>query len=287
MKRLVSLAAASLMCGAAVLGTTGIASASNVHTTPARMNVTQPGGPMVRVKGFTPFPTISENWSGYGVVSKKPFTSVASTWVEPTVKCTGAAHQMTSNWVGLDGFNDQTVEQDGTGAWCGGPSHLTPMYNAWIEMYPLPEVNVFKVNAGDIIQASVNYSTGGNFTLTVTDATRGVSKSVTDQCASCTRASAEWIIERPAYCNNAFTRCDLYALPNYGTTTMSGDTASLNGGPVENANRFGAINISMIQPLKKGFITLDTVSQLDKAAFTATYDRSGTIVPIQLGPDHR
>jgi Peptidase A4 family len=284
MKRLVSLAAAGVMCGAAVLGTTSIASAS-IHTTPARMNVSQPGGPMVRATGFTPLSTYSENWSGYGAVSKQQFTSVSSTFVEPSIKCTGAAHQMTSNWVGLDGFKNQTVEQDGTAAACDGTTHMTPTYTAWIEMYPLPEQIVFKVSAGDIIQASVNY-TGGQFVLSVTDATSGRTKTVSDGCATCARASAEWIIERPAYCNSAFTKCALFALPNFGTSTMAGDTASLAGGPVENANRFHAVNIAMIQPLKKGFITLDTVGALDRSSFTATFDRSGTPVPITLGTKH-
>jgi hypothetical protein len=258
MKRLVSLAAAGVMCGAAVLGTTSIASASSVHTTPARMHIAQPGGPMVRVPGAGGFPTISENWSGYGVVSKNAFNSVQATWVEPTIKCTGVAHQMTSNWVGLDGFNDQTVEQDGTSAWCGGPSHTTPMYVAWYEMFPASSANVFKVNAGDIINASVNY-TGGNFVLTVSDATRGVS--------------------------HTFTRCDLFALPNFGTSTMSGDTASLNGRPAESMGHLGAIPISMIQPLNKGFISLDTVNATSGTSYIAQWDRSGTIVPIQLGPN--
>jgi Peptidase A4 family len=284
MKRLVSLAAAGLMCGAAVLGTTSIASASSIHTTPARMHIAQPGGPMVRVPGAGGFPTISENWSGYGVVSKNAFNSVQATWVEPTIKCTGVAHQMTSNWVGLDGFNDQTVEQDGTSAWCGGPSHTTPMYVAWYEMFPASSANVFKVNAGDIIDASVNY-TGGNFVLTVSDATRGVSHTFTGACTNCTRTSAEWIIERPAYCNAAFTRCDLFALPNFGTSTMSGDTASLNGRPAESMGHLGAIPISMIQPLNKGFISLDTVNATSGTSYTAQWDRSGTIVPIQLGPN--
>jgi hypothetical protein len=285
MKRLVSLAAAGVMCGAAVLGTTSNASASSIHTTPAHMSVAQPGGPMVRVKGAGGVTTISENWSGYGVESNKPFTSVHASFAEPTIKCTGVAHQMTSNWVGLDGFADQTVEQDGTSAWCGGPSHTTPMYVAWYEMYPAGSVNVFKVNAGDIIDASVNY-TAGNFVLTVADETRGVSKTDTAACTNCTRASAEWVIERPAYCNDAFTRCDLFALPNFGTSTMSGLTASLNGGPVKNASHFGADSIDMIQPLNKGFISLDTVGPLTAASFSAQWDRSGTIVPITLGTRH-
>jgi hypothetical protein len=43
----------------------------------------------------------------------------------------------------------------------------------------------------------------------------------------------------------------------------------------------------MIDPLKKGFISLDTVSALNPASnsFTATWDRSGSQTPITFGPE--
>ncbi len=73
-------------------------------------------------------------------------------------------------WVGLDGFKDKTVEQDGTFATCGGKNQRTPLYVAWYEMYPAGSVLVFPVSAGDEIQPSVTYAAGA-FTLTVTDVT--------------------------------------------------------------------------------------------------------------------
>jgi hypothetical protein len=85
--------------------------------------------------------TISENWSGYAVSSgKKQYNYVNSTFVVPTVTCTGVADQWTSNWVGLDGYNDGTVEQDGTAEWCGGSGDTTPKYEAWYEMFPANSV---------------------------------------------------------------------------------------------------------------------------------------------------
>jgi hypothetical protein len=111
------------------------------------------------------------------VTGKKPYTYVHSTFVQPTITCPGVADQYTSNWVGLDGYNDETVEQDGTAA-----------------------------------------------------------------CSSCERASAEWIVERPALCNNALTKCFITELADFGTSTMSGDGKS----------------------------------------FTATWQEPGTTVPISL-----
>lgn len=50
--------------------------------------------------------------------------------------------------MGLDGFNDATVEQDGTFAYCSGPQSTKPVYKAWYEMYPSNSVNVFTVHRG-------------------------------------------------------------------------------------------------------------------------------------------
>ena len=135
------------------------------------------GSPMIRAT-TTSFglPTISENWSGYAATSSEPFTFASTKFVQPTVSCVGSPQYVyTSNWVGLDGFNDQTVEQDGTSGHCNVYSGL-PDYYAWIEMYPVPTVREFNVSPGDVIEASVAYSTGGVFTLTVSDATSGMSQ---------------------------------------------------------------------------------------------------------------
>ena len=46
-----------------------------------------------------------------------------------------AEDQITSNWVGLDGFGNSpaTVEQLGTISWC---FQGTPTYFTWYEMFP-------------------------------------------------------------------------------------------------------------------------------------------------------
>jgi Peptidase A4 family len=133
------------------------------------------------------------------------------------------------DWAGLDGYNTDTVEQDGTFAHCGGSGNTTPKYEAWYEMYPANSVNVFAVHAGDIIDASVSYASG-LFSLTVSDLSTGKTSTTTATCSSCARASAEWIIERPELCNNAGTKCFLTELADFGTSTMSGNEAQVTGG---------------------------------------------------------
>lgn len=283
MKRLISLAAAGLMCGGVMLGASGVAGAATSGRV-AHAPV-QPGGRMIRVPGHgTGLPTVSLNWSGYAAVSKKPFTSAQTTFVQPAGKCPGIRLQATSNWVGLDGFNDGTVEQTGTSIQCIGKNHTTPLYRAWFEMFPKGSVNVFAVKPGDIIHASVHFA-GGKFTLSIADLTSGKSHTTVAPCASCQRSSAEWIIERPAFCaNQACTKAVLAELLNFGKTSMSNATASVAGGPVRNVGAFQNFAISMINPLPRGFISLDTVSPLSGPSFSATWDRHGTPVPLTLGP---
>jgi Peptidase A4 family len=280
------LAAAALTGAACFTGLTGAASAA-VTSTAAAANVPVPGGPMVKANsapGHSQATTISENWSGYAATAgKKQFTYVHSSWVVPAITCPGVANQWASEWVGLDGYNTPTVEQDGTDGHCGGAGNTTPKYEAWYELYPADSVNVFAVHAGDIIDASVSYA-NGEFTLAVSDLSTGKTSSTTAACADCARASAEWIIERPALCNNALTNCFLTELADFGTTTMSGDEAQVTGGNVKGVAGFTNFPIDMVDPVSGGgFISLDTVGALSGKSFTTTWDRSGNTVPIDLG----
>src|ERR1700733_4377599 len=258
-----ALAAAALTGAACLTGMTGTASAAVVAGIPTADNIAHPGGPMVSAAG-SGSTTVSLNWSGYAVTSKKLFTYVHTTFVQPAITCTGVADQWTSNWAGLDGYNSDSVEQDGTFAHCGGTDNMTPKYEAWYEMFPANSVNVFAVHPGDIIDSSVTYdSTSGNFTLTISDLSTGKSSGTTAQCSTCERTSAEWIVERPELCNNAGTKCFLTELADYGTTTMSGDEAQLTGGNIKGVNGFNNIPIDMVDPVTGGgFISLDTVGAI-------------------------
>lgn len=66
----------------------------------------------------------------------------------PALTCT-AEDRVTSEWVGLDGATDTTVEQDGTASQC---FEGTALYYSWYEMYPAGTVEVgMSVAAGDTI----------------------------------------------------------------------------------------------------------------------------------------
>ena len=147
-------------------------------------------------------------------------------------------------------------------------------------MFPAGSVNVFKVKPGDTIDTAVKFS-GGKFHISIADATSGKSFSISKACATCERASAEWIIERPALCNNSGTKCILTALANFRTATMGKAQARLAGGKVKGIGGFNNIPIFMVHPLKSGgFISLVNVSGLSGPNFQVPWDRSGSPFPI-------
>ena len=165
---------------------TSVAAASPLHG----------GLPIIRDSGAGE-PTISTNWSGYAVTASSPFTYASTTFMQPSIKCTGQKYEDDSVWVGLDGFDNSTVEQDGTSADCTRASgYKSAKYQAWYEMYPGPSANVFDVAPGDTITASVTYDASENYDLTVTDTTSGATYTEVATCSTCARDSAEWIIER-------------------------------------------------------------------------------------------
>jgi Peptidase A4 family len=163
----------------------------------------------------------SLNWSGYADTSSTStaddFTYVSGRWRIPAPTCPSYPYERqgayVDNWVGLDGFSDGTVEQLGTAAQC---FEGVLSYYVWYEMYPAGTIeegtascisdDVNCPQPGDQIGASVNVTPGtdgnDNYTLSLTDYTRPQeSFSVTTSCAAatCTDASAEWVVERPAY----------------------------------------------------------------------------------------
>ena len=249
---------------------------------PVAASASQHSGPMLRARGI---PAVgSLNWSGYAVTkSDAPFTYVHSRFVQPSITCYGVKDQVMSAWVGLDGYDNGTVEQDGIAAACKGPHHLTPVYYGWYEMYPENSVAVFPVTPGDVIDTVVSYA-GGTFSLTVSDLTSGRSKTHMATCAECGRTSAEWIVERPASCKTVdpFSGCFIDALANFGSVTMTQNTVQVAGGKVSAITAYPRHKMVIVDPESTGLKQLDAVSALGGQSFTIGWLANGKPVPIEL-----
>jgi hypothetical protein len=192
------------------------------------------------------------NWAGY-IAAGGVYSSVSASWVVPTVTCAAGANTNSSQWVGIDGVSDETVEQDGTYANCNG---ATPVYGAWYEMLgdDSPAVDYgaqvdlpagHPVSEGDSITASVTVTGGENWILTIDDTTKPWTYTIPITFAGTQQSSAEWILERPALCDESGD-CTLTTLADFGTMTFSNATADAGSG----AQSPGALDAAPAQMLR-------------------------------------
>src|SRR5262249_53778447 len=130
----------------------------------------------------------STNWSGYAVTTKRgAVNAVVGSWVVPAVSGTGTS--ASSVWVGIDGYNSNTVEQIGTDS---DITNGSPQYYAWFEMFPHDMVTLrMPVHPGDTMSAGVSYSARtGKFRLALTDVTTGKSFVTFQRAPGAARSSA-------------------------------------------------------------------------------------------------
>ncbi len=156
----------------------------------------------------------SQNWAGYAVTGSR-FKKIKASFYVPIMKCSLSPDTFSSHWVGLDGFNSNTVEQAGIEADCHGS---TESVFAWREVFPHPEQPFnMTIRPGDSITAKVSFR-NGRFKMRVKDNTTGEHRTVRQQCASttCRRSSAEVISEAPTVSGKQSSLAD------YGAQAFSG-----------------------------------------------------------------
>ncbi|WP_037909231.1 G1 family glutamic endopeptidase [Actinacidiphila yeochonensis] len=157
----------------------------------------------------------SGNWAGYAATGTT-FTSVSASWVQPSVTCTSAT-TYSSFWVGIDGDGTSSVEQTGTEADCSGGKAV---YSSWYEMYPAYPVNYSNaVSPGDHFTATVSRS-GSTYTLTLSDTTKGWTKTTTKTQSGLSNGSAEVIAEAPS------SNTGVLPLAHFSTASFTGATAN-------------------------------------------------------------
>ena len=164
---------------------------------------------------------VSFNWAG-NAASGTTFTDAKGTWTQPAADCSKNPTQISSFWVGIDGFTSNTVEQIGTDADC---VHGRPFYFAWWEMFPAPlNVIPLKVSPGDTVSAEVSAS-GTAFTLTITVGTQQFS--TTQTSADAAKSSAEWIAEGPSQFLADFNAVSFFDASATGGASMGTHTGSI------------------------------------------------------------
>jgi Peptidase A4 family len=263
MTKRVTLLIAATLTGLCILAPTALAQTWSAspqvqhpsHAAPMiRVGSTLPGlGPLARAT------TQSSNWAGYDATGGG-FTSVSATWTQPAVTPDPTQDSYSAFWVGLDGAGSNPVEQCGTDADNG---HGTPSYYAWYEMYPAASVVIssMTITPGDVMHGSVVTDGAGDFTLTLSDETTGVTKIVQKTNAGAQGASAEVIAEAPSGAQS------ILPLADFGSVSFS--DCAINGAPLAEA---AWQQIDMVD--HSTGTTLATASALgtDGASFSVTND---------------
>lgn len=208
--------AAALFAAPAAFAASPAATAAPLQVTAAQAHQETHG---LQALGHRSNTTVSSsNWSGYAATgSSGAFTSVSSSWVQPTLTCTSKT-TYSSFWVGLDGYSNSALEQTGTEADCIGGKAT---YGAWWEVLPAAEsAYSVTVKAGDSLTASVVDNGNGTFTMKLTDSTEGWSKSTTKSGSSGYQDSSAEVIAEATEVNGSIAK-----LSNFGTVTFTNSEA--------------------------------------------------------------
>jgi hypothetical protein len=188
------------------------------------------------------------NWSGY-VATGGSFTSVSANWTEPAVTC-NSTNDLYAPWVGIDGFGDSSVEQTGVATDCSSGS---PSYQAWYEMFPdAPVYYNDPVSGGDSFSGSVTTDGSGNYTLTISDTSKGWTET-TPGSFDGQNASAEAILESPSA-----------AYPDFGTVNFSDFTVNGQAASAFSPTALDASNSSGFE---------DHTSALSGGNFSVAYEQ--------------
>jgi Peptidase A4 family len=155
------------------------------------------------------------NWGGYVVTGANDSVKTTSaTWTQTAVSCPSGDDS--SPWIGIDGFNDNTVEQTGTDGDCNGSK---PSYYAWYEMYPRNTVVINEpISPGDQFTGTVTFNGGKSYTLTLANVTDGWTYTTTQTLKSDDN-SAEAVLEQ-----DGPSLADFGTLP-FSDFTVNGSTA--------------------------------------------------------------
>jgi hypothetical protein len=213
----------------------------------------------------------SDNWSGYGEnVSETglttPYTSVSGEWVVPKVSAkTKGQAESTSTWIGIGGntpnsalpLSDPTLIQTGTEQDVAANGKTT--YDAWWEILPEPETEItsMKVFPGNVMKATIKQgSTPEDWTITISDLTRGKSDSFTTTTPyPSLMDTVEWIHEAPTLIGTDAGVATLAksAPVRFGETKANGKAVALaKADTIQMTNSNGTVIAQPSKPTKLG-----------------------------------
>lgn len=207
----------------------------------------------------------SSNWSGY-VANGGTYTSVAGTWIVPTVSATSSGADAT--WVGIGGVTGTDLIQAGTQATVTGSGAVT--YSAWTEILPdYSRPAPLAVSPGDSVTVVITEQTRNTWLIVMRNNTTGDSFEKTLSYNS-SRSSAEWIQEAPS------TDRGIVPLSNFGTVRFLSGSAVRDGQSL-GLSALGATPVAMVNRAGQALAIPSTLGS-DGSSFAVTRtDAPGTV----------
>lgn len=140
---------------------------------------------------------VAQNWAGYVESTTAAFTSVTGSFTVPSLTAGDSLTSALSEWVGVDGFDNQDLIQAGIALYPEGGSNFS--VQPWWEVLPAPEtpITTLTVSSGDTVDVTLTDNCNGTWNISVADTTTGQTFTIT-QDYSGPGSSAEWIVEAPA-----------------------------------------------------------------------------------------
>lgn len=210
----------------------------------------------------------SSNWSGYAETSNQPYTAITAQWTVPTVS--RSQHPTYSAaWTGIDGFNNSDLIQTGTEQdFYNGSAHYSAWWTTSSNNFVEQPISTMTVRPSDTMTAKIVDDGDGNWTITLSDVSRGESFTAT-VAYSGPAASAEWIVEAPTVGGR------VAPLANYANTTF--DPSSIDLTTASNPGNT-AFNDSDIGVLVQGrsIVSVPSLPDSDTDGFAMQY---GSVQP--------
>lgn len=284
-----TIAAAAIAAIAAVTAGAGAANASPagkgragsiIHATGVRPGAIRHISSSSQAGSLTLKPTSayadldSDNWSGYVTpqVSGK-YTGTTTVFTVPTGITCGSTDTASSFWAGVDGWGDNTVEQDGIEANCTGGA---PSLYAWVETYPAYQEEIVTdtgapapVEPGDSITSMVTEVSPSEYDLYLEDQTQGWYFSGDLAMPSGYTGedlTSEVITEATTECDPA---CEIMPLTDFASVSYNPSYYWYNGG---NSDAFYTRSDTTRVDLYQKGVEADGVASLGTdGAFTVTY----------------
>jgi hypothetical protein len=138
----------------------------------------------------------SANWAGFAV-GGGPVTVVRGTFNVPTLASSATAGTEVTEWVGIDGANNNSLIQAGIEETYDRATNRVST-SAWWEILPAvaTPVDQFQVAPGDQVTVVIWQLSGSTWAIDINDDTNGQHFQTT-QTYTGPAASAEWIVEAP------------------------------------------------------------------------------------------